>query len=225
VTDAVVRPFWYGTGAPGGVQLDSMVMPVFAPGDNTSPSTGGTSAAEAFKWSITDTLTDVTPIPAPPLYDTTHYAFVKQLALEVVTPAVPATTLTNAAVRLSTGFVGNFQAGWQLFYRANPNYVDQSITPLAPPDFPGVDEFLQPVTPAGWQVVPGLESQRVHTDDVSLGIWDAMGTFGNGGSTGRVTQYLDLVIGVTTQARFWPVTFPVFAFLIFTYSELAQPGA
>lgn len=217
-----MRPFWYGTDASGGVQLSTQVLPVYTVGDTHSPG-GGAAAAEAMTFSITDTLFDTAPIPAPgPLYDTTHFAFLKQLALEVVTPAVPASTLSNAAVRLYT----DLGPGMRLFYRANSSFIDQSVTGAAPADLPGVDELLLPLTPAGYQVVTTLATPgRVYTDDVSLGVWDVMGTFGNGGTIGRVSNFLDLVLGITHSVTFLPDTFPRIFSIVFTYSELAQAGA
>jgi hypothetical protein len=126
-----------------------------------------------------DTQTGTTPIPIPTTTGS-NYSWVQQLALQVTAAASPATTLSNATIKLSA----TLATGLLLFFKGNATYLNQTGGTQAPADV-GTENSGAPTTPAGYTVVTTTAQQ-----------WDAMGTTSNGGSTGRKSNFVDHVLGV-----------------------------
>lgn len=114
------------------------------------------------------------------------YSYVQQFALEVLAPAVPPSTLSHATLALAA----TLPAGSRLFFRGNPTYLDQTAGSAGPANV-GVEDVGFPVTPPGYTIATTIPFE-----------WDAMGEVGNGGIVGRVSIFLDLVLGLSSTFVF-----------------------
>src|SRR5262245_43367289 len=83
----------------------------------------GANAETGIKYSRDDNQnTGGTPIPIPTAGGpgATNYSWQKNLALEVVTAAAPATTITNRTIRVATAPTTGLQLHWKIGAYAQP---------------------------------------------------------------------------------------------------------
>jgi hypothetical protein len=147
----------------------------------SSTEPAGVTAETGVTLNRSDTQSGTTPIPIPTTTGS-NYSWVQQLALEVTSAASPSTTLSNATVKLS----GSLATGLALFFKGNASYLNQTGGTQGPADV-GTENSGAPSTPATYTVTTTTAQQ-----------WDAMGTTNNGGSNGRKSNFLDLVLGVAS---------------------------
>jgi hypothetical protein len=129
-----------------------------------------------------DTEAGSSPPVTVPTTTGSSYSWVQQLALEVTVAASPVTTLSNASVKLSAPLA----AGLAVFFKSNASFLNQTGGTQGPPDV-ATENAGAPSTPAGYTLVTTVAQ-----------IWDAMGTPNNGGSLGRKSTFLDLVLGIAS---------------------------
>ncbi len=141
----------------------------------------GVTAETGVTINRSDTQTGTTPIPIPTVTGS-NYSWVQQLALQVTGAASPSTTLSNATVKLSAGLATGILA----FFKGNASFLNQTGGTQAPADV-GTENAGAPTTPATYTIATTTAQQ-----------WDAMGTAANGGSTGRKSNFLDLILGVAS---------------------------
>jgi len=148
-------------------------------GSSTEPS--GVTAETGVTLNRSDAQTGTTAVPVPTTTGS-NYSWVQQLALEVTTAASRSTTLSNATARLSAG-AATGSAG---FFKGKATYINQTGGTGGPADV-GTENSGAPTTPSTYTALTTTAQQ-----------WDAMGTTNNGGSTGRKSNFLDLVLGLAS---------------------------
>jgi hypothetical protein len=146
-------------------------------GSATEPA--GVTAETGVALSKSDVQVGTTPTTVPTTTGS-NYSWVQQVALEVTGAASPSTTLSNATVKLS----GTPTAGTLVFYKANSSFVNQTGGSGGPADV-GTESSGSPTTPATYAIVTTSAVQ-----------YDAMGSAGNGGTTGRKSIFADLLFGM-----------------------------
>lgn len=161
MTAATVRASWFGT---------------------TSSEPAGVTAETGVILIRTDAEASSTPPVTVPTTTGSSYSWVQQLALEVLVAASPATTLSNATIKLSAPLA----TGLAVFFKSNAAFLDQTGGTQGPPDV-ATENAGAPSTPSGYTLVTTVAQ-----------VWDAMGTPNNGGSLGRKSTFLDLVLGVAS---------------------------
>jgi hypothetical protein len=148
-------------------------------GASTEPA--GVTAETGVTLNRSDAQTGTTPLPIPTVTGS-NYTWVQQLALEVTSAASPNTTLSNATFKISA----TLATGLLVFFAGNATFLNQTGGTAGPADV-GTENGSAPTTPASYTVSTTTAQQ-----------WDAMGTTNNGGSTGRKSTFLRLVLGVAS---------------------------